>query len=42
MSNLLGIHSALSGQKIEELEEHFSGHGYGVLKSELIELIAES
>ena len=42
VSNLLGIHSALSGQKIEQLEEHFSGLGYGALKSELTELIAES
>ena len=42
VSNLLTIHSALSGQSIEELEEHFSGQGYGVLKNELAELICES
>jgi len=42
VSNLLTIHSSLSGQKIENLEEHFNGKGYGELKSELTELISES
>ena len=42
VSNLLGIHSALSGKDINQLEEHFSGKGYGVLKAELTELIIES
>ena len=42
VSNLLGIHSALSGKDINQLEEHFSGRGYGVLKAELTELIIES
>ena len=42
VSNLLTIHSALSGKSISELEEYFSGKGYGELKSELTEIIAES
>ena len=42
VSNLLTIHSALSGQSIPDLEDHFSGKGYGELKSELTELISES
>ena len=42
VTNLLGIHSALSGKDINQLEEHFSGKGYGVLKAELTELIIES
>ena len=42
VTNLLGIHSALSGKDINQLEEHFSGKGYGVLKAELTELITES
>jgi tryptophanyl-tRNA synthetase len=42
VSNLLTIHSSLSGQKIENLEEYFNGKGYGDLKSELTELISES
>lgn len=42
VSNLLAIHSALSGQTIDQLEEHFAGKGYGVLKEELTEVITES
>ena len=42
VSNLLCIHSALSRKAIPDLEDHFSGKGYGELKSELTELIAES
>jgi tryptophanyl-tRNA synthetase len=42
VTNLLTIHSALSGKSISDLEEHFSGKGYGELKSELTEIIAES
>jgi tryptophanyl-tRNA synthetase len=40
--NLLTIYSALSGKPIPEIEEHFLGKGYGELKSELSEIIAES
>ena len=42
VTNLLTIHSALSGKSIPELEDHFSGKGYGNLKSELTEIISES
>ena len=42
VSNLLSIHSALSGQNIPALEEHYQGKGYGVLKAELTEIVAES
>ena len=42
VSNLISIHSGLSGQSNEEIEEHFSGKGYGALKSELTELISDS
>jgi tryptophanyl-tRNA synthetase len=42
VTNLLGIHSALSNKAVEDLEDHFSGKGYGVLKNELTELISES
>jgi len=42
VANLLSIHSALSGQNTDQLEEHFAGKGYGVLKSELTELISDS
>ena len=42
MSNLLGIHSALSGQSLESLEVHFEGKGYGTLKSELADMIIET
>lgn len=39
VSNLLTIHSALSGQSVAELEEHFAGRGYGDLKKELAEVV---
>jgi tryptophanyl-tRNA synthetase len=42
VSNLLGIHSALSGQSLESLEAHFEGKGYGILKSELADMIIET
>ena len=42
ITNLLSIHSSLSGISIPELEEHFSGKGYGELKSELIEIVSDS
>jgi tryptophanyl-tRNA synthetase len=41
VTNLLTIHSALSGRGIGELEEHFAGRGYGDLKKELAEVVAE-
>ena len=41
VSNLLTIHSALSGQKISELENHFAGKGYGDLKGEVADVVVE-
>jgi tryptophanyl-tRNA synthetase len=41
VTNLLTIHSALSGRGIGELEEHFAGRGYGDLKKELAEVVAD-
>jgi tryptophanyl-tRNA synthetase len=41
VSNLLTIHSALSGRGLPELEEHFAGRGYGDLKKELAEVVAD-
>ncbi|MBC7291795.1 MAG: tryptophan--tRNA ligase [Actinotalea sp.] len=39
VSNLLTIHSALSGRPVAELEEHFAGKGYGELKKELADVV---
>ncbi len=41
VTNLLTIHSALSGQSIAALEEQFAGRGYGDLKKELAEVVAD-
>jgi len=41
VTNLLTIHSALSGRSVAELEEHFSGRGYGDLKKELAEVVTD-
>jgi len=41
VTNLLAIHSALSGRSIAELEEQFAGRGYGDLKKELAEVVAD-
>jgi tryptophanyl-tRNA synthetase len=41
VTNLLTIHSAISGRSIAELEEHFSGRGYGDLKKELADVVTE-
>jgi tryptophanyl-tRNA synthetase len=41
VSNLLTIHSALSGQSISELVNHFSGKGYGDLKGEVADVVVE-
>jgi tryptophanyl-tRNA synthetase len=42
VTNLLGIHAALSGQTVAQLEEHFAGRGYGDLKKELAEVVADA
>ena len=39
VSNLLAIHSVLSGMPIPALEDHFAGKGYGDLKGEVAEVV---
>jgi len=39
ISNLLTIHSALSGKSIEEIENEFAGKGYGDFKSAVAEVV---
>jgi tryptophanyl-tRNA synthetase len=41
ISNLLSIHSALSGRSISELENEFEGKGYGDFKSVVAEVVVE-
>ncbi len=41
ISNLLTIHSALSGKSIAELENEFDGKGYGDFKSAVAEVVVE-
>lgn len=41
VSNLLTIHSAFSGQSIEQLEAHFEGKLYGHLKVETADVVIE-
>jgi tryptophanyl-tRNA synthetase len=41
VTNLLTIHSALSGTPVPALEEHFAGRGYGDLKKELAEVVTD-
>ncbi|GIH12603.1 tryptophan--tRNA ligase [Rugosimonospora africana] len=41
ISNLLSIYSALSGRSIPDLEEAYTGRGYGDLKKDLAEIVVE-
>ena len=41
ISNLLTIHSSLSGKSIPEIEQEFAGKGYGDFKSEVAEVVVE-
>ena len=41
ISNLLSIHSALSGKSIPELENEFAGKGYGDFKSSVAEVVTD-
>lgn len=41
ISNLLTIHAALSGRSIDDLVAAYAGKGYGDLKKELAEVVAE-
>ncbi|KGN29816.1 tryptophanyl-tRNA synthetase [Knoellia sinensis KCTC 19936] len=42
VSNLLVIHSVLSGTRIEELERAFAGRGYGDLKKEVADVVVDA
>jgi tryptophanyl-tRNA synthetase len=42
ITNLLTIHSLLSGKGLPELEEHFIGKGYGALKMEVAEVVVDT
>jgi tryptophanyl-tRNA synthetase len=42
ISNLLMIHSALSGQSVAALEAAYEGKGYGDLKKDLAEVVVEA
>lgn len=39
VSNLLGVYSAITGDSIKDLEQRFSGKGYGDLKSALADVV---
>ncbi|SFL90872.1 tryptophan--tRNA ligase [Geodermatophilus ruber] len=41
VTNLLTMHSELSGRPVAELEERFAGRGYGDLKKELAEVVVD-
>lgn len=41
ISNLLTIHSTLSGKSISEIENDFAGKGYGDFKTEVAEVVVE-
>ncbi|SHK64416.1 tryptophan--tRNA ligase [Actinacidiphila paucisporea] len=41
VSNLLTIHSALTGTGIPELEQQYEGKGYGALKTDLADIFVE-
>ncbi|MEV0266457.1 tryptophan--tRNA ligase [Streptomyces sp. NPDC050617] len=41
VSNLLTIHSTLTGTDIPELERRYEGKGYGALKTELAEILVD-
>nr|WP_212770953.1 tryptophan--tRNA ligase [Pseudokineococcus marinus] len=42
VSNLLAVHSALSGVDVPELEARFAGRGYGDLKKEVADVVVEA
>jgi tryptophanyl-tRNA synthetase len=42
ISNLLTIHSALSGKTIADLETQFSGKGYGDFKTEVADVVVQA
>ena len=40
VSNLMSIHSAISGKSFEEIETMYDGQGYGVFKKDVADLVA--
>ena len=42
ISNLMTIHSVMSGQSIKEIEKTYANSGYGTFKKDLVEIIADS
>ncbi len=40
ISNLMSIHSAISGKTFEEIEEMYDGQGYGTFKKDVADLVA--
>jgi tryptophanyl-tRNA synthetase len=42
VSNLLSIHSALSGRSVEDLEKEYVGKGYGDLKGDLADVVTQA
>jgi tryptophanyl-tRNA synthetase len=42
VSNLLSIHSSITGESLVSLEDRFQGAGYGVLKSEVADVVINS
>jgi tryptophanyl-tRNA synthetase len=42
LTNLLTIHSLLSGETVPEIEARFSGQGYGAFKNELADIVIAS
>jgi len=42
VSNLLSLHSSVSGESLLSLEERFAGAGYGVLKSEVADVVVNA
>ena len=41
ISNLISIHSAISGKTFEEIEAMYDGQGYGVFKKDVADLVAQ-
>jgi tryptophanyl-tRNA synthetase len=41
VSNLLTIYSSLTATSIQDLEEQYAGRGYGDLKKDLAEVVAD-
>ena len=42
ISNLMTIHSVMSGQSIKEIEKTYANAGYGTFKKDLVEIVADS